>query len=108
VPMDPPTATMVICPAVSWWRRPDSTFAEPEFAEGADIKGSYSYIRNRRVRRRKVVLRRSNPRGGATELPHTVRPSAFCGRVFGLIEELSSFAAAQNEPLHDFRNRGEG
>lgn len=22
--MEPPTATMAICPAVSWWRRPDS------------------------------------------------------------------------------------
>src|SRR5579872_3370428 len=24
VPMEPPTATIAICPAVSWWRRPDS------------------------------------------------------------------------------------
>src|SRR3981189_1366807 len=42
VPMEPPTATMVICPAVSWWRRPDSELAdtglaEPAFCEGVGI-----------------------------------------------------------------------
>lgn len=26
--MEPPTATMVTCPAVSWWRRPDSGLLE--------------------------------------------------------------------------------
>jgi hypothetical protein len=26
--MEPPTATMVICPAVSWRRRPDSGFED--------------------------------------------------------------------------------
>jgi hypothetical protein len=29
--MEPPTATMVICPAVSWWRRPDSGLAGSGF-----------------------------------------------------------------------------
>src|ERR1700686_3407968 len=28
VPMEPPTATIVICPAVSWRRRPDSAFED--------------------------------------------------------------------------------
>src|ERR1035441_2741098 len=28
VPMEPPTATIVICPAVSWWWRPDSLIGE--------------------------------------------------------------------------------
>ena len=40
VPIEPPTATMVIWPALSWWRSPDS-----EFEAGEDI-GSYSYSRS--------------------------------------------------------------
>src|SRR6266481_9707965 len=46
VPMEPPTATMVICPAVSWWRRPDSGFENSGFEDGAGMRGSYSYIRS--------------------------------------------------------------
>ena len=30
--MEPPTATMVICPAVSWWRRPNSGLLGAGFA----------------------------------------------------------------------------
>src|SRR5271156_1389445 len=38
VPMEPPTATMVICPAVSWRRRPDSGFDEAGFDDGEGIR----------------------------------------------------------------------
>src|ERR1035438_4200297 len=43
VPMEPPTATMVICPAVSWWRRPDSESSAPclpnsGFEEGTGMR----------------------------------------------------------------------
>src|SRR5258708_38980027 len=40
VPMEPPTATMAICPAVSWWRRPSSWIAGDKGSEGMehDIK----------------------------------------------------------------------
>ena len=40
--MEPPTATIAICPAVSWWRRPSSG---ADFAEATSV-GIPHHIKN--------------------------------------------------------------
>src|SRR5882672_9057842 len=42
VPMEPPTATMAICPAVSWWRSPSSLRGSGEVAG----EGMLHHIKN--------------------------------------------------------------
>src|SRR5579864_9762781 len=39
VPMEPPTATMAICPAESWWRRPSSLMRTVLVCGGEGSKG---------------------------------------------------------------------
>jgi hypothetical protein len=56
VPIDPPTATIVISPAVNWWRRPDSLFEERLVFAGPAFSdmGSSSYIRRQAFADRKT------------------------------------------------------
>src|SRR5579863_766923 len=80
VPMEPPTATIVICPAVSWWRRPDSANSE-----GVGIRGLVLVYQNARgyVDGIDAGVVDSEPRLAPTE---RARPFGFAqGRLWGTV-----------------------
>src|SRR6202043_2415064 len=47
VPMEPPTATMAICPAESWWRRPSSWMEGADGMQHHSKKAGIAQIRRR-------------------------------------------------------------